>query len=63
LQQNVIIIEEMNMKTAKQKVLEYTQKHKIFDIGELHQNIKCDIKLLIKIIDELKKEGKIIEEA
>lgn len=59
---NIIIIEEMDMKAARQKVLDYTEKHKIFDIEELHQNIRCDLKLLIKIIDELKNEGKIVEE-
>ena len=59
---DVIIVEEMDMKTAKQKVLEYTEKNKIFDIEELHKNIRCELSLLIEIIDQLKKEGRIIEE-
>lgn len=58
---DIIIVEEMDMKTAKQKVLEYTKKHIDFDIEELHHNIRCELGLLIKIIDDLKKEGKIIE--
>ena len=58
----VIIVEEMDVQTAKKKVLEYTENNKIFDIEELHKNIRCDIKILIKIIDELKKEGKIVED-
>ena len=57
----VIIIEEIDMDIAKQKVLEYTKKHKIFDIEELHQNIRCELNMLIKIIDDLKKEGRIVE--
>jgi len=61
-QNKIVIIEEMDMKTAKERVLEYTQKHKVFDIEELHQNIRCELKLLIKIIDDLKKEGRITEE-
>lgn len=62
-QEKVIIVEEMDLKTAKQKVLEYTKEHKIFDIEVLHQNIRCDLKLLIEIIDELKKDGMIREES
>lgn len=61
-QGKVLIIEEMDMETAKKRVLEYTEKHRVFDIEELHQNIRCELKLLIKIIDELKKEGRIKEE-
>ena len=57
--QDVIIVEEMDMEIAKQKVLDYTKKHRIFDIVELHQNIGCELDLLIKILDELKKEGRI----
>ena len=59
---DIVIIEEMDMETAKQKVLDYTEKHKIFDIEELHRNIRCDLGILIRILDELKQEGRIAEE-
>jgi len=57
----VIFVEEMDKKTAKQKVLDFMRSHKTSDIAELHENIKCDISILIEIIDELCKEGKIAD--
>jgi len=57
----VIIVEEMDKNTAKQKVLDFMRSHKTSDIAELHENIKCDIAMLIEIIDELCREGKIAE--
>jgi len=47
--------------TVKQKVLDYMREHKKSDITELHENIGCDIGLLVEIIDELRSEGKIEE--
>ena len=56
-----VIIEEMSKETARQKVLDYMREHKKSDIIELHKNIRCDIRLLVEIIDELRREGKIEE--
>ena len=56
-----VIIEEMSKETARQKVLDYMREHKKSDIIELHKNIRCDIRLLLEIIDELRREGKIEE--
>ncbi|MCD6211263.1 MAG: hypothetical protein J7J01_10375 [Methanophagales archaeon] len=47
---------------VKQKVLDYIREHKKSDITELHKNIGCDISLLVEIIDELRREGKIEED-
>jgi hypothetical protein len=55
----IIMVEEMDMTTAKQKVIEFMKEHKTSDIEELHENIRCDISILIKIIDELIAEGSI----
>jgi hypothetical protein len=57
----IIIVEEMDKKTAKQKVLDFMRSHKTSDIAELHENIKCDIAMLIEIIDELCEEENIAE--
>ncbi len=57
--QQMIIIEEMDKDTAKSRVLEYIKEHETSDIIELHKEIKCDIKILIEILDELSAEGKI----
>jgi len=56
-----VIIEEMSKETARQMVLDYMREHKKSDIIELHKNIRCDIRLLVEIIDELRREGKIEE--
>ncbi len=53
----IIIVEEMDMVTAKQKVIEFMKEHKTSDIEELHQSIRCDISTLVKVIDELCAEG------
>jgi hypothetical protein len=51
----------MDKTTATQSVLDFIREHKTSDIAELHENIKCDISMLIEIIDELYREGKIAE--
>lgn len=56
----VIIVEEMDKSTAKQRVFDFMKEHKTSDIEELHENIRCDIQLLIEIIDELCAEGAIL---
>jgi hypothetical protein len=58
----VMITQEIDRKVAKQKVLDYMREHHTFDIPELHKNIRCDIRLLVEIIDELRREGKIEED-
>jgi hypothetical protein len=55
----VIVIEEMDKSTAKQKVFDFMKDHGTSDIEELHASIRCDITLLIEIIDELCSEGAI----
>ncbi|MEA1957447.1 MAG: hypothetical protein U9N01_03720 [Euryarchaeota archaeon] len=57
----IVIVGEMSKETARQKVLDYMREHKKSDIIELHKNIRCDVRLLAEIIDELRKEGKIEE--
>ena len=57
----IVVVEEMSKETARQKVLKYMREHKKSDVIELHKNIRCDIRLLVEIIDELQREGKIKE--
>lgn len=54
-----IIVQEMSKSKIKEEVLKFMKEHKISDIMELHQKIKCEIGQLIEIVDELIKEGKI----
>lgn len=55
----VIIVEEMDRSTAKQRVFDFMKEHGTSDIEEIHENVRCDIGLLIEIIDELCSEGTI----
>jgi len=55
----VIVVEEMDKTTAKQRVFDFMKAHGTSDIEELHENIRCDISLLIEIVDELCSEGTI----
>lgn len=55
----VIVVEEMDKTTAKQRVFDFMKAHGTSDIEELHENIRCDIALLIEIVDELCSEGAI----
>ena len=58
----IVVVEEMSKETAKQKVLKHMGEHKKSDVIELHKNVRCDIRLLVEIIDELRREGKIEED-
>ena len=58
---DIIITEQMNKENAKKKVLSFMKKNKTADIETLHKAIRCDIRLLIEIVDELISEGKIGE--
>ena len=59
---DIVLVEEINKEAAKQMVLDYMKEHKESDVIELHKNIGCEIKILVEIIDELQREGKIQEE-
>jgi hypothetical protein len=53
--------EEESKEEIKRRVIEYMCAQKTSDIADLHKNIQCDIELLVEIIDELRREGKIEE--
>lgn len=55
----IIITEQMSREEAKEKVLRFIELHGKSDIAELHATVKCDMQLLVGIIDELIAEGKI----
>jgi hypothetical protein len=58
----IVLVEEMSKETAKEKVLSYIREHKETDIEELHKNIGCCIEVLVEVVDELLREGKIGED-
>ena len=57
----VIVVEQMSKEEAKSKALEFIKEKRATDISELHKAVRCDIGILIEVIDELKEEGKIGE--
>jgi len=50
---------EMSKDEAKIKVENYLKEHESAEIKELISNLGIDIRMLVEIIDELKKEDKI----
>lgn len=58
----VVVIEEVPEEEAKHRVEEYFKEHKTADIEELMLNLKIPVQTLVKIIDDLKQEGKITAE-
>lgn len=58
----VVVVEEVPRQEAKRRVVEYFKEHGTADIEELMLNLKIRVQLLVDIIDELRKEGKISEE-
>ena len=58
---NIIVVREMSLTDAKKRILEYTDNHKDFDIEELHRKIGCNLETIVRVLDELKKEGRIKE--
>jgi len=55
--EKVVVVNEMPYEEAKEKVVEYFKIHKKASIVELHQDLGIDIDTLIKILDELSKDG------
>jgi len=48
-----------NISLFSPKIVIIDKEHEVADIEELMLNLKIDVKTLVEIIDELKKEGKI----
>jgi len=55
--EKVVVVNEMSYEEAKEKVIEYFKIHKKASIVELHQDLGINIDTLIKILDELSKDG------
>lgn len=55
-------ITKMKKEIIKEEVLDYMEEHKKADIEELHENIECDLEILVEVVDDLIKEGKIGED-
>ena len=56
----VVVLEEISKEEGRKRVEEYFKKHGQADIEELMLNLKIPVQTLVEIIDELKKEGKLV---
>lgn len=57
LQPKIVYVEEVPLSDAKEKVVQYFEKHSEADLEELMINLKIPIRILVDVIDELRKEG------
>jgi len=55
----VVIVEEISREEAKRRIVSFFETHDEADTEELMRNIRIDLSLLVELLDELKREGKI----
>jgi len=56
----VVVLEEVSEEEGKKRVEDYFKEHGQADIEELKLNLKIPVQTLVEIIDELKREGKLV---
>ncbi|KZX11632.1 hypothetical protein [Methanobrevibacter filiformis] len=56
---NIIRLKDIDYDTAKKEVLGYFRKYQESYISEVAENLELDLELVIKITDELEKEGRL----
>lgn len=58
-QPGVVLVEEMSREEAKRRIESFFESHSEADTEELMRNLRIDLPLLVELLDELKREGKI----
>lgn len=58
---DVLVIEEMSRDQVRDRILDVLAKKETTDIVELHETIRCDIRVLRDALDELRAEGRVFE--
>jgi len=56
----VVILEEISKEEGRKLVEEYFREHGQADIEELMLNLKIPVRSIVEIIDDMKKEGKVV---
>ena len=59
LQPQIVYVEEIPLSDAKEKVVQYFEEHSEADLEELMINLKVPVRILVDVIDELRKEGRL----
>lgn len=55
----VVVIEELSKEEARERVINYLDEHQSADTEELMVNLGIELRLLVDILDELRREEKI----
>jgi hypothetical protein len=58
-QPEVVLVEELSREEAKKRIESYFETHDEADTEELMRALRIDLELLVNLLDELKREGKI----
>jgi len=58
---DVLVIEQMSREQVRARVLEVLATGATTDVAQLHETIRCDIGVLLDVLDELRQAGQLIE--
>lgn len=56
----IVVLEEISAEEARKRVEDYFKEHEQSDIEELMLNLKIPVQTIVAIIDDMKKEGKLV---
>ncbi len=56
-QPKIVYVKEVPRSEAKERVIEYFKEHSEADLEDLMINLKIPVRILVDVIDELRKEG------
>jgi hypothetical protein len=56
----IVVLEEISAEEARKRVEDYFKKHEQADIEELMLKLKIPVQTIVAIIDDMKKEGKLV---
>jgi len=57
----IVDLQNINKDEAKKQIINYFKKHKTAWVSELTENLRLDLELVIDILNDLEKEGKLKE--
>ena len=57
----VLYVREMTLKQAKKEIIEYLKEHSHAFVSEMAEDLRIDVELAFRTVEELEKEG-VVEE-
>lgn len=58
-QPKIVYVKEVPLSVAKERVVQYFEEHSEADLEDLMINLKIPVRILVDVIDELRKEGRL----